>query len=244
MKLATVAHKVETNIQSEEKTFSFSEKNAAKLALILSSNLYSDKIGSIIRELCMNAYDAHVAAGTLDKPFKVVLPTQFQPTFTIEDYGTGLSYDDMLDLYTSYGESTKNTSNKFIGAFGLGSKSPFAYSSSFIVSSRYNGKKHAFQAYLNEQRMPTLKHLSTVDTLESNGLTIEIPVKQNDFYSFNIKFNEFYSNFLYPIKNNSTKEKEYVLNIVKDQIFYAKKSGDSVTFSDGIFFRTKWTILI
>jgi hypothetical protein len=53
--------------------------------------MYSRKVCAVIRELSTNARDSHVAAGTMDKPFKVHLPTFSEQYFSIRDYGIGLS---------------------------------------------------------------------------------------------------------------------------------------------------------
>jgi hypothetical protein len=58
---------------------------------ILSSGLYSNKIGACIRELACNAWDAHVMAGKRDVPFEIHLPTSFEPWFSVKDYGIGLN---------------------------------------------------------------------------------------------------------------------------------------------------------
>lgn len=91
----------------------------------LSSRLYSDKIRAVIRELSCNAWDAHQDAGRGDVPFEVHLPTDFEPYFEIKDFGTGMTHRDIVDLFASYFGTNKSDSNKFIGALGLGSKSPF-----------------------------------------------------------------------------------------------------------------------
>lgn len=106
---------------------------------ILSSGLYSNKIRAIIRELCCNAHDAHKSAGTQDTPFEISLPSTFSPVLVIKDFGTGLSHEDVMTIYTTYFESTKNNSNDFIGQLGLGSKSPFSYTNQFLVESRHEG---------------------------------------------------------------------------------------------------------
>jgi hypothetical protein len=103
---------------------SFSIKATAKSFNILSSGLYANKIRAIIRELSCNAVDSHVAAGKADVPFDVYLPTALEPFFRIRDYGTGLDHEQVTNIYTTYFESTKTGSNDFIGALGLGSKSP------------------------------------------------------------------------------------------------------------------------
>jgi hypothetical protein len=91
----------------------------------LSSRLYSDKIRAVIRELSCNAWDAHQDADKGDVPFEVHLPTDFEPYFEIKDFGTGMTHRDIVDLFASYFGTNKSESDKFIGALGLGSKSPF-----------------------------------------------------------------------------------------------------------------------
>lgn len=62
---------------------------------VLSSGLYSNKPLAVIRELACNAQDAHVAAGRRDIPIRIVLPTHFEPTLVIEDFGIGLDDFDV-----------------------------------------------------------------------------------------------------------------------------------------------------
>ncbi|QVW27075.1 RIIA protein [Escherichia phage vB_EcoM-ZQ1] len=96
-------------------------------------------------------------------------------------------------LYTTLFHSTKEEDDDQIGAFGLGSKSPFAVSDSFTVESRMDGKLHRFLMYLNAKRIPTVdlitKDLETrdpkpEDTDEFNGMTVKIPVKNARFSAF------------------------------------------------------------
>ena len=109
-----------------------------KMFNILSSKIYTDKIAAPLRELACNAYDAHVAAGKKNVPFDVFIPTYDNPTFYIEDFGVGMDAQEIEELYSTYGASTKTDSNKFVGCLGLGSKSPFAYTDNFTVVSRKN----------------------------------------------------------------------------------------------------------
>lgn len=96
-------------------------------------------------------------------------------------------------LYTTLFDSTKADSNDQIGAFGLGSKSPFAISDSFTVETRYNGELHNFVMFLNDKRIPTCelatKDLDTRDPLpiltdEKNGMTVRVPVKTSSYQAF------------------------------------------------------------
>ena len=89
---------------------SFKIKATEKTFNILSSQLYSDKIRAVIRELSTNAWDSQVLAGNQDRPFVIHLPSMMEPYFSIRDYGVGLSVKDVLTLYSTYFESTKSHS--------------------------------------------------------------------------------------------------------------------------------------
>jgi hypothetical protein len=164
----------------------FTIAQTSKMFKILSDSLYSDKVMAVIRELATNAYDSHVGAGNKN-PFLVKLPTAADPNFSVRDYGTGLSQEDMESLYTTYGASNKNDSNDFVGCLGLGSKSPFAYTKSFTTSSYYNGMKHTYIAAIDDSGVPTLNLIHSCDTSEPNGLEISFAVKQHDFHEFSQK---------------------------------------------------------
>ena len=165
----------------------FRIRNSAKAFSILSSGLYANKIRAIIRELSCNAVDSHVAAGKTGTPFDVHLPNSLEPWFSIRDYGTGLSHDQVTNIYTTYFESTKTDSNAFIGALGLGSKSPFSYTDNFTVTANKDGSKRIYTAFINDQGVPSIALMSDNDTDEPNGVEVKFSV--NDRYDFS-KFKE------------------------------------------------------
>lgn len=163
----------------------FRIRNSAKAFGILSSGLYANKIRAIIRELSCNAYDSHVAAGKKEVPFDIHLPTTFAAYFAIRDYGTGLDHQEVIDIYTTYFESTKTESNDFVGALGLGSKSPFSYTENFTVTAFKDGKKNVYSAFINEAGVPSVAIMSESDTDEPNGVEVRFAVdNQRDFYQF------------------------------------------------------------
>ena len=153
----------------------------AKAFAILSSGLYTDKIRAVIRELSCNAYDAHVMVGTPKKPFEVHLPNQFEPYFRVTDFGPGLSEADIYGLYTTYFSSTKTDSNEYIGALGLGSKSPFSYSQTFTVTSRHGGMKKIYSAFLTDEGMPSIVKMSEEVHDGPDGMDVQMAVKSMDF---------------------------------------------------------------
>lgn len=161
----------------------FKIKASAKAFSILSSGLYANKIRSIIRELSCNAYDSHVAAGKKDTPFEVHLPNSLEPWFSVKDFGTGLSVSEVQHIYSTYFESTKNNSNDFIGALGLGSKSPFSYTDNFSVESIKDGTCALFSCIINDNGVPSTVLMSEYQTDKPNGVEVKFSV--NDRFEFN-----------------------------------------------------------
>lgn len=165
-------------------TYTFSiDDDSGKIYQILSSGIYSDPIRAVIRELGCNAYDAHVDVGRADLPFDVHLPTTMEPYFAVRDYGTGLSEEGVTRLYTRYGESTKSKSDLYVGALGLGSKSPFACTQNFTVISRHQGMKHVYTAYIGDTGVPSLAAMSSEPSDEPSGLEVKFSVNKTAEYS-------------------------------------------------------------
>lgn len=182
MKMHNVANVVERFETKQDKQFTI--KASAHSFQILSSGLYSNKPGAIIRELSCNAIDSHIAAGTIDIPFEVKLPNALDNTFYVKDCGTGLSHQQVMTLYTTYFESTKSDSDDYIGQLGLGSKSPYCYTDNFLVESRYNGTLNIYSCYTDENGCPAISLMGSCDTVERNGVTVSFPVEKDDFASF------------------------------------------------------------
>jgi len=160
----------------------FKIKASAKAFSILSSGLYANKIRAIVRELSCNAVDSHVAAGKQETPFDVHLPNDLEPWFSIRDYGTGLTHDQVTSIYTTYFESTKTDSNDYIGALGLGSKSPFSYTDNFTVTAIKDGQKGIYSAFINGSGVPSIAQMMTEATDEPAGVEVKFSV--NDRYDF------------------------------------------------------------
>ena len=150
MKAQTKIREVQRGGELKESNFGIQEGQEGHLFAILRDKLYSDKIMAVIREYSTNATDAHVEAGTPEKPVDVTLPTRLDPHLIIRDYGLGLTEEEVRELYVMYGSSTKRATNDAIGQLGLGCKSGFAYSDQFMVISYKDGKKYTYNAYLDE----------------------------------------------------------------------------------------------
>ena len=160
----------------------FRIRNSAKAFNILSSGLYANKIRAIVRELSCNAIDAHKAANTMHLEYEVHLPTAFEPWFAIRDFGTGLSHDQVKNIYTTYFESTKTDSNAFIGALGLGSKSPFSYTDNFTVTAIKDGHKGIYTAFINDSGVPSIALMAEESTSDAPGVEIKFSVNERGDY--------------------------------------------------------------
>jgi hypothetical protein len=189
MLLQTTTQDVEIHGAEEEST-SFSIAMNAKAFKVLSSTLYQDKVGSIIRETCTNALDSHIMQGNPDEPFVVHLPDEFEPWFAVKDFGVGLSSDQVKHLYTTYFASTKDQSNDCTGAFGLGSKVSFSYTDQFTVQSVFAGVKSIYSAYLTASGIPAVQLMHQEESTERNGVEIKISVKREDYRQFQDKTKE------------------------------------------------------
>ena len=160
--------------------------SAQILMQMLSKNLYSDSIGSTIRECASNALDSHRRAGVEDPivvSFK--LDDNNNYVFSVEDFGIGLDADDVKNIISKYGKSTKRNSNTELGMMGLGFKAPLAYTSSFYFICRKDGIERKYMMYEGEDTN-TIDLLYEKTTEERNGVKVIVPIKwsdRNDFYT-------------------------------------------------------------
>jgi hypothetical protein len=177
-------------IQQDSIGMSLDLDSAQMLMQMLSKSLYSDAIGSTIREWASNALDSHRKAG-VTKPivvrFRVNSSNNYE--FSVEDFGTGLDADDVKNIISKYGKSTKRNSATELGMFGLGFKAGLAYSSSFYFVCRKNGMERKYMMYEGEE-LNTIDLLYEKPTTEPNGVKMILPVKYSDRREFVEKISE------------------------------------------------------
>jgi Histidine kinase-, DNA gyrase B-, and HSP90-like ATPase len=182
MIIADEKRKVVRSSGFQESTFKI--ETSSKAFNILSSKLYSDQYQAIVRELCTNASDAHVNAGIGDVPIEVHFPDFIDHSFSVRDHGKGIDPEEFEKIYTTYFYSTKTSSDTQVGCFGLGSKSPFAYTKQFTVENNYNGHKYVYLCFENENGEPSVSLLANSPT-EDKGVKVSFAVKHEDRTSFN-----------------------------------------------------------
>lgn len=180
----------ETILGNGSKSKAFSITASPKVFKILSSDLYTNKIRAVVRELITNMIDAHALNGNPEK-FIIQVPGRLDPRFVCRDFGPGMSDfdiqgdDNSPGLYNSYFSSSKAESNDFIGGFGLGSKSPLSYTDTFSITSYHKGEIRGYVAYMDgdgPQIKPTfVKEMGPDD---KTGIEIVVPVEEKDFRNF------------------------------------------------------------
>jgi hypothetical protein len=184
MKIETAnTNDVNTNINN---TNTFKINASAKAFRILSDSIYTDKITAVQRELITNALDAVAVKGSGE--VTVHSPTKLDPTFSVADSGIGMTETELVELYTTYFASNKADSNDVTGALGLGSKSPFAYTDSFSVVSKKEGKEVTLLAFVNSNDLFEFSILSVKDISDDEtGTTVSFAVKAEDVSTFEEK---------------------------------------------------------
>lgn len=177
---------VESNLTGESRQFTIAA--TGKAFSILVSGIYSDAIGSIVREITSNAYDAHIRNGNPDVPFETRLPNSLNPTFSVRDYGCSMTHEFMMDSYSTLFESSKSGSNNEVGAFGLGAKSVYSYTDAFSITCWLDGEVRSYAVGLNTDGIPAITLVHRAPSTERQGVEVNFAVAAADFQAFNRAF--------------------------------------------------------
>ena len=183
-------------------------------------------------------YPSYNLSDWSEKSPVVHLPNRLEPWFSVRDFGTGLSHKFVMKLYTTYFWSDKKTSNDYTGCLGLGSKSPFAYTDHFTVTSYWNGEKRSYNAHL-KNGFPSITIFANEDgsemvspTDEPNGIEVTFGVKTTDFQEFISEAKQLYPYFKMPLTIiGSTNVRDYLNKIYEDKAngthYRIKNEGNS-----------------
>jgi len=181
---------IEEGDSQESIEMSLDLDSAQILMQMLSKNLYQDHIGSCCREVCSNSLDSLRRSGNTDPiivSFKANKDGNYE--FSSEDFGTGMDDKDVREIISKYGKSTKRLEVNSLGHWGIGFKSPLAYSSTFYFICRKDGMERKYMMYEGEYNN-TIDLLYEKPTDSKNGVKVIIPVKWGDFNTFVRKIKE------------------------------------------------------
>lgn len=148
------------------------------LMSMLSTGLYANPHRTMIQEIIFNAWDAHRMGNCQDTPIDIYVNEN--SGFIVRDYGPGIHPDAMTEIYCIYGNSTKRNDQNQTGGFGLGSKSPFAYTETFTVTSMHGGKKSMYlvkRVSEDNNGGPGMTAIISGADTEESGLMVTVPLK-------------------------------------------------------------------
>jgi len=196
MKLKTGIKEYES-LGVESKTFSV-DTNDTMIIKLLRDKMYKNKIGAVCREVVSNSRDANREAGRENVPVIVDITSNLvsllsdeEIYITFQDNGVGISPDRMENIFLKYGGSTKRDSDKYTGGFGIGAKTPFAYSNEFLIITIVEEKgvrtKYEYQAIITSDGKSEVSRMMLVGsevTSEQTGTKVCVPIKEEDRIRF------------------------------------------------------------
>lgn len=200
--------------------------NSSELSVffLLSSTLYKEPYRAIVRELVSNAIDASKQIGT-NEPVVLHVPktlNDINNEFYVQDFGIGMSLEQVINIYGNYFASSKQNDSNSIGGFGLGGKTPFIYVKDspdgfkLETTSPEDGVRRTFMFYMvkNEHNglKPVYRYLEHLDVENSQIKGSKISFKLHDIDDITNFTNAIDDVLLslYPIKYTGVFEEENV----------------------------------
>lgn len=223
--------KVKSNVVHKEATLS---DNKGAIFSILTESVYSQPRIAGIREIVSNALDSSVRANS-NRPINVIAPNSLNPTFSVRDYGVGLTDMEIYSLYTSLGSSSKKEVENEIGFFGIGALSPLAYVESFNVTSFRGGLARVYSIFMGENGVPQVAFISESRTEEPSGLCVSYNVKRTDIDAFIYDINTVLT-YIVPGKYTYAKPITYYKDIAKASDKFVMKFDDSIFISSKAYY--------
>lgn len=224
---------LEAQAEKVEMTLNTDSAIASGLLIQRLTELYEDPVEASVRETISNGLDAVTEFFSGDRPeIHITSPTSLNPIFIVKDNGVGMSYEDLKNIYSKYGASTKMNNFEQIGAYGLGAKAPLAYGTEFTVSSVKDGVRTTI-IVAREELTNYIKIIDSSETTDSSGTTVSIPVTHYDLNRF--------SNHIQKYKLNPIDKKGVTLFIdgeeivksdfieIADDVVIFRKDGEEVT---------------
>jgi len=210
-----IDNRIETITHTNAPIQDFSIAMNASMFQMLTKNVYTNVIAAVIREWSTNAIDACIAAGVSPR-FDVHLPTIASQVFSVRDFGTGLSSDDVHGLFSALGASTKRESNQYNGTFGIGRMAGLAYTDMFTIESFFNGTLSTYVVSIQDG-IPNMISINDTDTDLPNGMRLSIDVREYDIDRFTSEARDIYQYFdTRPDTNIQLEYQDYSSNLSGD----------------------------
>lgn len=163
----------------KEITSTISEKNLSLVLDNVTKNLYSDPIGAFVRELTSNAVDANKRNYNSEKVKVRIYKESDSIYFEVKDEGKGMTPKVFEEVYMSWFESDKRNDNGQIGGWGIGSKSPLAYTEYYELSTIAEGIQYDYEI-VRQAPAPVATLINSFATNKKSGTTVKVEVKNSD----------------------------------------------------------------
>lgn len=158
-----------SSTQAKKLGVSLTPDNEAHMFNVL-INMYSNPIRAVVQELCSNAYDES---------------TQFRcgvenGMFYVQDYGKGMSPEFFDEVFLNILSSTKREDETKLGKFGIGSKSPLAYTDNYTIVTVSGGIKYTY-TIIKTDKTPSVIPIGQEDAGIEVGTRIIVPLKSDEY---------------------------------------------------------------
>ena len=222
----------ENNINAMDMGMDVDSGNQISAFFLLSSTLYKEPYRAIIRELVSNAIDASKQL-PIEEQKDVILhiPSNISnQEFYVQDFGIGMSLEQVINIYGNYFASNKQNDANSIGGFGLGGKTPFIYVKNkpdgfkLETTSPEDGVRRTFVFKMLQNEHGSLKpiyyYLDNLDEVDSQIKGTKVSFKLDDEKDIAL-FTESIGDILfsmYPIQFKGIFELDDVFNNVLQKI--------------------------
>lgn len=174
MEVSQINRQVTHAVISPHATIECGITDNAEFFQMLSSSLYRFPELAVARETICNSWDAHLEAGKEDTPIEITIDSR---GMKFRDFGNGIPHDKIGPVYGVYGASTKKHDGRQTGGFGLGCKSPFAYTDHFGITSWNQGVKTIYRMSKSSAEVVGKPGITTIVQLpdtSTTGLEVDI----------------------------------------------------------------------
>ena len=147
----------------------------------VSKNLYSNPIGSFVRELVSNGVDANRANNSAELVKVNIYKEGNTWYFQVKDEGKGMTPEHFTNVYMRWFNSDKRDNNEDIGGFGIGSKSPLSYKETYELTTVADGYEYEY-IIVRQSPAPTATLLVERPTNKKSGTTVRVEIDEKDLW--------------------------------------------------------------
>lgn len=146
---------------------------------MVSKNLYSNPIGSFVRELVSNAVDANTDNDKSTHVRVDIYNEEGTWYFKVADEGKGMNAEHFSNVYMKWFNSDKRNTNDKIGGWGLGSKSPLSYVEQYEITTIADGIEYNY-IIVRQNPVPTATLISSNPTDKPSGTVVKVEIQSKD----------------------------------------------------------------